>query len=229
MRQVFSCEFGDFLDRQPAAPAGTSAAPPPAAMPSEPPRRSRQRPPATSSTRRPTPTPPAPGPRRRPCCRRRPPLQQAAVLRPPGRDQLLHGQPAAHGLPAVSVVRSADRQRGQSRGPARNVVANPPRPRSRLTDRYHSDGMHPRRHDSRTTASPSPTVAVHRRRTHEKSPADGSARAADRRLCLGRLPGSSHACGAGGGGANCHPWRIGCPRIPPWSRPWKRSASTAAR
>ncbi len=96
------------------------------------------------STRRPTPTPPAPDPRRRPCSRRRPPLQQAAVLRPPGRDQLLHGQPAAHGLPAVSVVRSADRQRGQSRGPARNVVANPPRPRSRLTDRYHSDGLHPR-------------------------------------------------------------------------------------
>ena len=39
------------------------------------------------------------------------PLQQAAVLRPPGRDQLLHGQPAAHGLPAVSVVRSADRHK----------------------------------------------------------------------------------------------------------------------
>ena len=34
--------------------------------------------------------------------------QQCYALQ--GRDQLLHGQPAAHGLPAVSVVRSADRQ-----------------------------------------------------------------------------------------------------------------------
>ena len=38
-----------------------------------------------------------------------------AVLRAAGRDQLLHGQPGAHGLHAVSVVRSADRQRS-SRG-----------------------------------------------------------------------------------------------------------------
>ena len=39
------------------------------------------------------------------------PLQREAILRPPGRDQLFDGEQIAHGLPAVSAARSADRQR----------------------------------------------------------------------------------------------------------------------